>query len=383
MRSVGLDLGKKEVSYCEIRDGKVIARRTVSVLSELDDVLGPATEPARIAIEACREAWHIHDALTRRGHEVLVIDTTRVKQIGVGHHGRKRDCIDAEVIARAVERNLVPLAHVLSPHRRSLREKLNLRRALVESRASFVTMARGVVRGRGEKLGGCDTDDFRRKVELAALSEETRAALAPIVAVLQAIDGQLSALEREIELLAAQEPSIAKMTSTPGVDLVVASVFVSVIDDAKRFSDAHKVQSYLGLVPREDTSGGRDKQKLGSITKCGNSYARATLVQAAWCLLRGRGSDPLRVWARRIEKRRGKRIAVVALARRLAGVLWAMWRDDMYYDPARLAEASTRGLGSEAVRAELAADAMRAIAMKAARRKRRIDARAAAKETTA
>jgi transposase len=375
MRSVGLDLGKKEVAYCEVRDGKVVARRTVRSLSELDDVLGPLSAPAVVAFEACREAWHTHDVLTQQGHRVLLIDTTRVKRLGVGQHGRKRDCIDAEVFARAVEQRQIPQAHVLSPHRRTLREKLNVRRSLVEARASFITMARGIVRGRGEELGGCKTDYFRQKVEVASLTNATRAALLPIVSVLETLDAQLSALEKEIESLAAQEPSIAKMTSTPGVDLVVASVFVSVIDEAKRFPDAHKVQSYLGLVPRENTTGGRDNQKLGSITKCGNSYARATLVQAAWCILRGRGTDPLRTWARRIEERRGKRIAVVALARRLAGVLWAMWRDDAYYDPTRLAQASTRGLVRAAFDADLATAAMRLVATKAARRQRRIGVR--------
>jgi transposase len=79
------------------------------------------------------------------------------------------------------------------------------------------------------------------------------------MAVLETIDVQLSSVESELEELAAKEPMIAQLTSTPGVDLIVASVFVSVIDEAKRFPDAHKVASYLGLVPREDTTGGRDK----------------------------------------------------------------------------------------------------------------------------
>jgi hypothetical protein len=98
-------------------------------------------------------------------------------------------------------------------------------------------------------------------------------------------------------------------------------------------------------------------------------------VQAAWCIFRGRGSDPLRTWARGIEKRRGKRIAVVALARRLAGVLWAMWRDRHPYDPSRLGLASARGLTAAARDTEAAAATMHAIAVKAAKRKGRIAAR--------
>jgi transposase len=370
-----LDLGAKEVSYCEVRDGRVVARRTVSKLSDLDDLLGASSEPATVAFEACREAWHVHDVLTKAGHTALLIDTTRVKQLGVGHHGRKRDRIDAEVFAHAVERGHIPLAHLLSPHRRALREKLHARRALVATRASFITTIRGIIRSRAERLAGCDTDHFRRVLAQSKLTDGARAAIAPLAAVLDTLDQQLSKVEAELEQLASQEPTIAQLTTIPGVDLVVASVFVSVIDEAKRFSNAHKVSSYLGLVPREDTTGGRDKQKLGSITKCGNGDARAMLVQAAWCLLRGRRADPLRTWARRVERRRGRQIAIVALARRLAGVLWAIWRDGTPYDPARVARASARGLESGAVDANAAANAMRAIAKKAANRAYRCRAR--------
>jgi transposase len=375
MRSVGLDLGKKEVSYCEVADGRVVVRRTASGIGGLDDLLGPESAPAVIAIEACREAWHVHDVLTKNGHRVLLIDTTRVKQLGVGQHGRKRDRIDAELFAFAVARGTIPLAHILSPHRRALREKLNARRTLVETRASFVTTVRGIVRARGEKLGGCDTEDFGKKLALSSLSDGARVAIAPLAAVLETLDTQLSGVEAELEQLAAQEPAIAKMTSAPGVDIIVAAVFTSVIDEAKRFPNAHAVESYLGLVPREDSTGGRDKQKLGSITKCGNAYARSTLVQAAWCILRGRGEDPLRTWARGVERRRGKRVAVVALARRLAGVLWAMWHRNQTYNPERVGNASARGLQDAALATELAAKAMHLVAKKAARRTKKISAR--------
>ena len=92
------------------------------------------------------------------------------------------------------------------------------------------------------------------------------------------------------------------------------------------FKKAHQLESYLGLVPSEDSSGG--KRRLGGISKRGNPYMRALLVQSAWCILRLRDtSDPIKAWADSLAERRGKRVAVVAIARRLAGVLWAMWRD--------------------------------------------------------
>ena len=383
MRNVGLDWGAREGAFCEVSSGKVIARRTTtSGLDGLRDLLGPGTARAVVAIEACREAWHVHDVLTSWGHEVLLVDTTRARRIGIGQHGRKTDRIDAEVLAHAVERGSIPLAHVLSPERRELREKLSTRRALVQARAELVGTVRGIVRARGEKLGGCDTENFRAKVQKATLGAATRAAITSLMQVLASLAVELSHVEATLERLCAKEPTIARLTTAPGVGLIVAAAFVSVIDEAKRFSNSHQVESYLGLVPSEETSGGRDKRRLGSITKCGNPYLRSLLVQAAWCILRGRNADPLRAWANQVAKRRNKRIAVVALARRLAGVLWAMWRHGQVYDPALVGQASARGLERAAASTEATARAMHAVATKAKRRTRILNARLPEVRTT-
>jgi transposase len=159
------------------------------------------------------------------------------------------------------------------------------------------------------------------------------------------------------------------LTTAPGVGLVVAAAFVSVIDEARRFEGAHQVESYLGLVPRETSTGG--KRRLGAITKQGNGYMRQLLVQSASSILRvGDPDDPLRRWGRGLAERRGRKIAVVAVARRLAGILWAMWRKGMAYEPARLGASSARGLATYAQDATAAALAMKVAAKKAHRRSR-------------
>jgi hypothetical protein len=104
-----------KTTFCEVSDGAVVQRATVVDVESLRPLLGPGQPPARVAIEACREAWHVHDRLVEWDNEVLVIDTIRSKEIGIGGHGRKNDRIDAETMARAVERGGIPLAHVLSP----------------------------------------------------------------------------------------------------------------------------------------------------------------------------------------------------------------------------------------------------------------------------
>jgi transposase len=370
MRSVALDLGAKKIAYCEVRDGNVIDRATVDRLMSLEAMLGPRAVPARVAIEACQEAWFVHAKLTEWGNEVLLVDTTRSRKLGIGHHRRKNDRIDAEVLALAVESGGIPVAHLLSPHRQELRRRLRVRRALVETRAQYVTTVRGLAREHGCALPSCDTEHFVAKARRTQLGDDLRAVVAPLLATLEALELQLAVIEGGLEDLCATEPVVRLLTTVPGVGGIVAASFVSVIDDARRFQTAHQVESYLGLVPSEDSTGG--KRRLGAISKQGNSYVRALLVQASWVIVRQPGrTDPLQRWALAVGERRGKRIAVVALARRLAGVLWAMWRDDTVYDPQLAARSGARGLRGSAQEIGLRAAALERAAAKIRRPKAR------------
>jgi transposase len=347
MRSVALDLGAKKVAFCEVAGGEVVARGVSHGLPGLSKLLGSNTVRARVAIEACREAWHVHDQLVEWGHEVLLVDTTRVGKLGIGQHGRKTDRVDAEVLARAVESGHIPAAHVLSPARRELRMQLSVRRTLVETRSQYVTTLRGLVRANGLRLPSCDPDVFLVHFQKAEFDARVTALCAPLIALLTTLESELAKTERTVQELAEREPMTRFLMTAPGVGMIVAAMFVSVVDEAKRFKKAHQLESYLGLVPLEDSSGGR--RRVGSITKQGNAYMRALLVQSAWTILRMRDtSDPIKAWADALVARRGRRIAVVAIARRLAGVLWAMWRDGTVYDAQVVGQASALGTAREA-----------------------------------
>jgi transposase len=359
MRSVALDLGSKKIAFCEVSNSKVVARAMVPRLEALMDFLGPHTAPATVAIEACREAWVIHDQLTAWGHTVLLVDTTRVKQLGIGQHGRKNDRIDAEVLARAVERGLIPCAHVLSPERRQLRALLSVRRALVETRAQYVTTIRGLARAHGKKIPTCKTGIFVTRFNEADLGEPLQTLCAPLLGTLQAVDQELAKNELAVQTYAETDGMLRFLMTAPGVSVVVAAMFISVVDDAHRFRHAHQVQSYLGLVPLEDTTGGGDKRRLGSITKQGNGYLRSLLIQSGWSILRSPHADPLKAWGLAIAERRGRKsIAAVAVARRLAGLLWALWRDGTVYDPEQLGQHSSAGIVKEAQSTQLRAKAI-------------------------
>jgi transposase len=353
-RYVGLDIGKR-TEFCEVRQGRVTARATVSDEKQLEELLEPSTGRARVVLEACREAWYLHDLLTGWGHEVWVVDTTRVRQLGIGQHKRKNDRIDAEVLARASESGRVPRAHVLSHASQRLRMELGVRRTLVETRAQYVTSIRSMLRSEGQTVASCETADFVRKLEAATLPSAVAEVIKPLVVALIAIGPQIEKCDRQLEEHCSGMPVMELLSSRPGVGRIVAAAYVSVIDNPGRFRKAHQVEAYLGLVPSESTSG---KRKLGAITKQGNAYLRAMLVQASWNVMRARGSDPLKSWGQAIAKKRGKRVAVVAVARRLAGILWAMWRDNSRYDPAVLGQASARGKRKEARQTSQTADAI-------------------------
>jgi transposase len=141
--------------------------------------------------------------------------------------------------------------------------------------------------------------------------------------------------DERIAAVTATDERVRRLQSVPTIGPVTAAAFVAAIDEALRFRQPHEVEAYLGLVPRELSSG--ETQRRGRITKAGSSRVRWLLIQAAVSMLRLR--DPrtatLREGAGRIAARRGKGIAVVALARRLAGILFALLRDGTVYEPRR------------------------------------------------
>jgi transposase len=360
MRSLALDLGTR-IAFCEVSDGTVVARATVTDFGALQRWLGPNTPKARVAIESCREVWWAERKLREWGHEPLVIDTTRSRKLGIGQHGRKTDRIDAETLARAVEARIIPRAHVLSEHRQQLRFQMGVRRALVETRAQYTTTVRGLARAHGVRLPSTSPHGFVAAVRASELDEALRELVRPLLDILGQLDVLIAEADAKLEMIAEREPVTALLKTTPGVATVVAAAFVSVVDDAKRFRRAHEVESYLGLVPSEDTSG---KRRLGAITKKGNTYARALLIQAAWAILRSKGEDPLAQWGRAIALKRTRRVAIVAVARRLVGILWAMWRDGTVYEAARLGSAMAIGAEHQVQSAQVRAAALQRAARK-------------------
>jgi transposase len=175
-----------------------------------------------------------------------------------------------------------------------------------------------------------------RRISALDLSDTLASELMPLFSVLAPINDQIDAADRRIASLTHSDPDVALLTSTPSIGPITAAAIVATVDDITRFDSAHQFEAFLGLVPGERSSG--EKRRVGHITKSGNSRVRYLLVEAAWRILRSKSEDTaaLRTWALLISARRGKRIAVVALARRIAGIVYAMWRDGSPYNASKL-----------------------------------------------
>jgi transposase len=247
----------------------------------------------------------------------------------------KTDRRDARTLCDACRLGAYRAVHRASDAQRHVRAELAVRDALVRTRTRYVALIKALVRRDGLRLTQGEPERTVAKVAALALPPALAAELTPLLALLEPLNQQIAAADQRLTVLASTDPVVQRLTSAPGIGPVTATAFVATLDDITRFPTAHQVEAYLGLVPSERSSG--ERRHRGRITKQGNTRMRWLLVEAGWRVLRSPRPEAagLKAWAERIAVRRGKRVAVVALARRLAGVLYAMWRDGTMYCGAR------------------------------------------------
>ena len=336
MDTIGLDLHKRESQLCIIaNDGAITERRIVTSRERFTAVLGDRV-PARILLEASTESEWVARHLESLGHEVIVADPNYAPMYATRARRVKTDKRDARTLAEALRLGAYHVAHRVSPERRHVRAELAVREALVRTRTRYVSLAKALVRRDGLRVAGSEAHLVAQRIGALELSDSLAAELLPLFAVLAPINEQIVAADRRIAALTRTDPTVALLATAPSIGPVTASAIVATVDDVSRFKSAHQFEAFLGLVPGERSSG--EKRRIGRITKAGNARVRYLLVEAGWRILRSKDPETaaLRAWALTIALRRGKRIAVVALARRLAGIVYAMWRDGRAYDATRL-----------------------------------------------
>jgi transposase len=335
MDYIGIDLGKTSSQLCIITgDGELIERRIKTMREQFDTWLG-ARPPARILIEATTESEWVARHLECLGHEVIVADPNFAAMYATRSRRVKTDRRDARTLGEACRLGSYRPAHRTSEAQRQIRRLLTVRETLVRTRAKYITTIKTLVRSEGLRVAASESRRFLERLSSVALPEHLALALAPLIALLAGLNEQIARADRQLSELADSDPVVGRLRTAPGVGVVTAVTFVATLDEAGRFGTARQVRSYLGLVPSERSSG--ERQHRGRITKAGNGRLRALLVEAGWCLLRSRqeGARAVQAWARSIAARRGKCVAAVALERKLAGILFAMWRDGTAFGSAR------------------------------------------------
>ena len=336
MDTIGLDLHKRETQLCIIsEDGSISERRIVTSRERFTAVLGNRS-PARILLEASTESEWVAQHLESLGHQVIVADPNYAPMYATRTRRVKTDKRDARALAEALRLGAYRTAHRVSAERRHVRAELAVREALVRTRTRYVSLAKALVRRDGLRVASSESHLVAQRIAALELSDTLAAELMPLFQILAPINEQIDGADRRIVELSKNDAEVALLTTAPSIGPVTASAVVATVDDISRFNSAHQFEAFLGLVPGERSSG--EKRRVGKITKAGNSRVRYLLVEAGWRILRSKGEDTaaLRAWALLIAARRGKRIAVVALARRLAGILYAMWRDNLPYNAANL-----------------------------------------------
>jgi transposase len=311
-------------------DGTAVLEQTVpTTAAALSAVF--ATQPrARILIESSTESEWVAQTIEAHGHEVIVASPTY--QLMYGHRDRhiKTDRRDVVALTEACRHGIYRAAHRVSSEQRQRRRALRVRAQLVRARTQLVNLVRAQLRQEGYRVPRATSESMPRRYAALALPEPLRTALAPALTTIATLTEQIALSDTALAAIAAADPVVQRLRTAPGVGVITALTYRAVLDDVARFGGARSVAAYLGLVPREDSSGTR--QRKGGITKAGPPDLRVLLVQASWVVWRQRtGRGALHAWVERLAARRGKRIAIVALARRLGRILYAMWRDGTEY----------------------------------------------------
>jgi transposase len=335
MNHVAIDLGARKSQFCvRSASGQVLTEAKIDTRA-LRGFLGQL-EKSRVVLETCSEAFTIAGYASSAGHEVNVVPATLARSLGVGQRGVKTDKRDAQNLSMASCRmETLPSVHVPSAVARERRALLTHRGSLVAARTMLVNSVKGWARGRLLTIRGGSTSSFPQRMRDAALAEPEGlpSYIERTLSMLEALNEQIKQADAELSELAEADEVCRRLMTMPGVGPVTAMNFRASIDDVKRFRNPHAVQSFLGLTPGENSTGvTRVENRLG-LTKAGPSKVRTALVQAAWCAYRTRPTEPMVQWARKLAEKKKVQVAICALARKMSGILYAMWRDGTDYSP--------------------------------------------------
>jgi transposase len=336
---LGIDLGKNSCSIVGLNGtGKVVLRRRMrrDTLVTLASSLPPCT----IAMEACCGAHHLGHLLAAQGHSIRLMSPEYVRPYV---KAQKNDDRDAEAIAEAATRPTMRFVELKSEEQLDLQTLHRVRSRLVRARTTLINQLRAILLERGHVIPKGPRALEQALAEIIASSDDVSGRVRRLVEEMReewaALNQRIAGLNREFLERARADEAARRLVSIPGIGVLNATALVAAVGDAAVFRRGRDLAAWLGLVPRQHTTGG--KPKLLGITKRGNTYLRVLFIHGARAALPwlAQAQTPLGAWLRGLLARAHRNVAVVALANKLARIAWATLRHGTRFEPGRFASA--------------------------------------------
>jgi len=325
VRIVGLDIHRVFAEAVMLDDGKVVRLGRVGMTREhLVAFARRLTHDDHVVIEATGNAAAVAEVLEPCVGKVVMANPRQVRLIAEARI--KTDVIDATVLARLYASGFLPEVWVPDQRTLALRRQITRRNQIVRQRARLKTIIQSILHA--HLVPPCPHADLlgpRGRAWLLAqpLPPDEADAVARHLREHDRLSEDLRVVERELAREALADADTKRLMTIPGIDMVVAVGLLAAIGPIARFDSPDKLVSYLGLNPTVHQSG-EGRPRHGRISKQGRTHARTMLVEAAWQAVRGPG--PLRAFYERVARRRGNHIAAVAVARKLAVIVWHLLR---------------------------------------------------------
>ena len=300
--------------------------------------------PATVVMEACGSASYWARRLRELGHAPVLLPPQHVRPY---RRGNKTDRSDVKALLEAYRDEEILPVPPKSPLQQTLAALHRLRSAWLAARTARINTVRGILRELGVVIPQGARQVVPRVWALledaeSPLSDALRPVLAEACQEIRDFQARIKAVEQQLEQLAEQTPVVARLRTIPGVGLLIATALVAFVGDVQRFPSGRHLASYLGLTPREHSSGA--VRRLGRISKRGDSYLRTLLIHGGRSVLlaatRTKDPDRLRHWAVELQGRSGHNKTAVALANKIARISWAVWRNGSEYQAAPVAIAA-------------------------------------------
>lgn len=334
---LGIDLGKNSCSIVGLdANGAVVVRRRM----RRDGVIAFAAKlvPCVMAMEACCGAHHMGRSLAALGHEVRLMSPEYVRPYV---KAQKNDDRDAEAIAEAATRPTMRFVELKSEEQLDVQTLHRVRDRLVGERTSLTNQIRSLLLERGHVVA---QGHARLRLLLGELLDCGAGVLSPRMAFLlgdmrtrwEELDRRIAAFDAEFAVMAQTDDRARRLTGIPGIGALNATALVAAVGSAATFDKGRDLAAWLGLVPRQATTGG--KPKLLGITKRGSRYLRKMLIQGARSAMPSlaKSDTAIGTWLRALLARAHPNVAVVALAAKMARTVWALLRRGQTYQAASI-----------------------------------------------